>query len=136
MTGAINAALTGAAAALRRQEVAANNTANIQSRAAPKGSTATEAADGTPFYRPGRAVQTSLVTGGVRTSVAPIDPSSVQRYEPNAPDAGSGGTVDRPNVDPVREQVESFNARRQLSLSLKTVQANDELLKRALDLKA
>lgn len=136
MTGTISNALSGAFAAARREEVTASNIANLRSRAAPKTSTDTTAADGTPFFRPGQVVETSVQTGGVRASVVAVDPTSIQQFEPDAPDANAEGAVDRPNVDLGQSQANQIVAQRSFQANLKVIQAADELEKALLDIKS
>ncbi len=136
MTGTINNALSGAFAAARREEVAASNIANLRSRAAPRNSTDTTAADGTPLFRPGQVVETSVATGGVRASVVAVDPTSIQQFEPDAPDANAEGAVDRPNVDLAQQQSNQIVAQRAFQANLKVIQTADELEKALLDIKS
>ena len=136
MTGAINNALSGAIAAARREEVVASNVANLRSRAAPRNSTDTTAADGTPLFRPGQVVETSVQTGGVRASVVAVDPTSIQQLEPDAPDADAAGAVDRPNVDLAQSQANQIVAQRAFQANLKVIQTADELDKALLDIKS
>lgn len=136
MTGAIYNALSGAVAAARREEVAASNIANLRSRGAPRNSDATTAADGTPLFRPGQVVETSNAGGGVRASVVAVDPTSIQQYDPDAPDANAAGVVDRPNVDLGDQQAQQIVAQRAFEANLKVVQTADDLLKSVLDIKS
>ncbi len=136
MTGAINNALSGAIAAARREEVVASNVANLRSRAAPRNSTDTTAADGTPLFRPGQVVETSVQTGGVRASVVAVDPTSIQQVEPDAPDADAAGAVDRPNVDLAQQQANQIVAQRAFQANLKVIQTADELDKALLNIKS
>jgi flagellar basal-body rod protein FlgC len=136
MTGAISNALSGAVAAARREEVAASNIANLRSRGAPRDSDATTAADGTPLFRPGQVVETSNAGGGVRASVVAVDPTSIQQYDPDAPDANAAGVVDRPNVDLGDQQAQQIVAQRAFEANLKVVQTADDLLESVLDIKS
>lgn len=136
MSGIISNALSGALAAVRREEVTASNIANLRSRAAPKDSTDTTAADGTPLFRAGQVVETSNAGGGVRATVTAIDPTSIQQFEPDAPDADDQGAVDRPNVDLVQQQANQLVAQRSFEANLKVIQTADELDKALLDIKS
>jgi flagellar basal-body rod protein FlgC len=136
MVNAINFALSGAVAATRREEVSASNIANLRSRAPAPGSAATEAADGTPLFRAGQVVESSVEAGGVRARVSAIDPTSIQQFEPDAPDANAQGVVDRPNVDLAREQTNQILAQRSFEANLKVVQAASDLEKALLDIKS
>ncbi|MBL8691953.1 MAG: flagellar biosynthesis protein FlgG [Rhodospirillaceae bacterium] len=136
MTGIISNALSGAIAAARREEVTASNIANLRSRGAPRDSADTTAADGTPLYRPGQVVETSNAGGGVRATVTAIDPTSIQQFEPDAPDANAEGVVDRPNVDLGQQQANQIVAQRAFEANLKVIQTADELEKALLDIKS
>lgn len=114
----------------------ASNVANLRSRAAPRNSTDTTAADGTPLFRPGQVVETSVQTGGVRASVVAVDPTSIQQFEPDAPDADAEGVVDRPNVDLAQQQANQIVAQRAFQANLKVIQTADELDKALLDIKS
>ncbi len=136
MTGAITNALSGAVAAARREEVAASNIANLRSRGAPRASDATTAADGTPLFRPGEVQETTNGGGGVRATVRAVDPTSIQQFEPDAPDANAEGFVDRPNVDLGQQQANQIVAQRAFEANLKVIQTADELEKALLDIKS
>ena len=136
MTGIISNALSGAFAAARREEVTASNIANLRSRAAPRDSTESTAADGTPLFRAGQVVETSNAGGGVRATVAAIDPTSIQQYEPDAADANEAGVVDRPNLDLGEQQANQIVAQRAFEANLKVVQTAEELDKALLDIKS
>jgi flagellar basal-body rod protein FlgC len=134
MVNAINFALSGAVAATRREEVAASNIANIRSRAPARGSEATQAEDGAPLFRAGQVVESSVEGGGVRARVTAIDPTSIQQFEPDAPDANAEGAVNRPNVDLAREQTNQILAQRSFEANLKVVQTASDLEKALLDI--
>lgn len=134
MTNAISNALSGAFAAVRREEVASSNIANLRSRAAPKGSSDAQAADGTPLFRPGQAVESSTAAGGVTSRIAAIDPSSLQQFEPDAPDASAEGFVDRPNLDLGEQQVGQMIAQRSFEANLKVIQTASDMEKSLLDI--
>jgi flagellar basal-body rod protein FlgC len=136
MTGAINNALSGAIAAARREEVVASNVANLRSRGAPRDSEATTAPDGTPLFRPGQVVEASNAGGGVRATVRAVDPTSIQQFEPDAPDANAEGVVDRPNVDLGQQQANQIIAQRSFEANLRVIQTADELEKALLDIKS
>ncbi|MSP50403.1 MAG: flagellar biosynthesis protein FlgG [Alphaproteobacteria bacterium] len=136
MPGAISNALSGAVAAARREEVAASNIANLRSRGAPRNSTDTTAADGTPLFRPGQVAETSTLPGGVRATVVAVDPTSIQQFEPDSPDANAEGVVDRPNVDLAQEQSNQLRAQRAFEANLKVIRTADDLLKAVVDIKS
>jgi flagellar basal-body rod protein FlgC len=136
MVNAINFALSGAVAAARREEVTASNIANIRSRAPARGSDATQAEDGTPLFRPGQVVESSVEPGGVRARVTAIDPTSIQQFEPDSHDANAEGAVDRPNVDLAREQTNQILAQRSFEANLKVVQTASDMEKAILDIKS
>lgn len=136
MTGAISNALSGLLAASRREEVTANNIANLRSRGAPRGSADATAEDGTPLFRPGQTVDSSVAGGGVRSTAVGIDPTSIQQYEPDSPDANEQGVVDRPNVDLGQQLTNQLVAQRAFEANLKVVRTADDLEKSLLDIKS
>lgn len=111
ITNGIYTALSGVTAATRRFDTSAGNVANIESVAAPNGSTATTDADGNALFRTQRTLDTTTTVGGVRSSQQLADPVSVQRYDPDAPDADGEGLVNRPNVSLEREAVDQITPR-------------------------
>src|SRR3546814_13695058 len=74
--------------------------------------------------------------GGVRSTRLLADPTSVQQYDPSAPDADADGLVNRPNVDLARETVDQIAGQRQFEANLATVRAADELLRATRDIKS
>lgn len=135
--------VSGLGAAQSRLAISANNVVNQQSVAPPS----VEANDvrrndalrddaGRDLFQPLRAVDQPLENGGVRSLPALVDPSSVQRFDPSAPDADAEGLVNRPNIQPEREVAEQIFARTQFQANLATVRAADELLESTLDILA
>jgi flagellar basal-body rod protein FlgC len=118
MTSAINSALSGLAASSQRLYVSAQNIANAES-------TQTRQSDGTVTnepYVPGRLAQITQAAGGVTTSVEPVNPPSVNRYDPNNAAADAAGITQYPNVDMAEQLV-------QTQLSLYTAQANISVIR-------
>jgi flagellar basal-body rod protein FlgC len=134
ITNGIYSALSGLNAATRRFDTSAGNVANLESVAAPNGATGATGADGTPLFRPQRTVDSTTATGGVRSSQQLADPTSVQRYDPDAPDADADGLVNRPNVSLEREVVDQIAAQKQFEANLATIKTADELFESTLDI--
>ena len=134
ITNGIYSALSGANAATRRFDTSASNVANLESVAAPNGTAATTDADGNALFRTQRTLDSTTSTGGVRSSQQLADPVSVQRYDPDAPDADGDGLVNRPNVALEREVVDQISAQRQFEANLATIRTADELLESTLDI--
>lgn len=130
----IYSALSGATAATRRFDTSASNVANLESVAAPRGTTETTDAAGNSLFRPQRTVDSTTATGGVRSTQQLVDPVSVQRYDPDAPDADGEGLVNRPNVSLEREAVDQITAQRQFEANLATIRTADELFESTLDI--
>lgn len=130
ITNGIYSALSGANAATRRFDTSASNVANLESVAAPNGTDA----DGNALFRTQRTLDSTTSTGGVRSSQQLADPVSVQRYDPDAPDADGDGLVNRPNVALEREVVDQISAQRQFEANLATIRTADELLESTLDI--
>lgn len=134
ISNSIYSALSGVNAATRRFDTSASNVANIESVAAPNGSTAATDADGNALFRTQRTVDTTTAVGGVRSTQQLADPVSVQQYDPDAPDADGDGLVNRPNVALEREAVDQIAAQRQLEANLATIRTADELFESTLDI--
>lgn len=133
---AISSALSGVFAAGRRFDNSASNVANIRSVAAPGVDGPATDEQGNPLFRPGRTLDTTAPTGGVQSNRLLVDPSSVQEYDPSAPDADADGLVNRPNVDLVRETADRITGQRQFEANLATIRAADELLQATIDIKS
>ena len=134
ITNGIYSALSGATAATRRFDNSASNVANLESVAAPRGSTETTDAEGNSLFRPQRSIDSTTTTGDVRSSQQLVDPVSVQRYDPDAPDADADGLVNRPNVSIEREVVDQIAAQKQFEANLATIRTADELFESTLDI--
>ena len=134
ITNGIYSALSGATAATRRFDNSAANVANLESVSAPNGSTASVDAAGNPLFRPQRSVDSTTATGGVRSTQQLVDPTSVQRYDPDAPDADGEGLVNRPNVSLENEVVDQIAAQKQFEANLATIRTADELFESTLDI--
>ena len=134
ITNGIYSALSGVNAAARRFDNSASNVANVESVAAPRESNEAVNAAGDPLFRPQRSLDSTTTSGGVRSTQQLVDPVSVQRYDPDAPDADAGGLVNRPNVSLEREVVDQITAQRQFEANLATIKTADELLESTLDI--
>ena len=141
--GIAGSALGGLQAAQNRLNVSANNVANVRSVAAESLDAAREAQNvregqgqdgGRDLFVPSRAVNESLAGGGVRGGSQPVDPPSVPRFAPDAPDANAQGLANRPNVDLATEAVEQIRAQRAFEANLRSVEAADELAGGLLDI--
>lgn len=133
----LNSAVSGLLAGANRFQNSANNVANLESRSGPNPTRPGEVvddADGT--FRPTDVTAQSSQFGGVTTSTQLRDPSSIQRFDPTAPDADENGTVFRGNVPLEREVTEQIGAQRQFEANLAVVRAADELLQSTIDIKS
>ncbi|NQW08275.1 MAG: hypothetical protein HQ481_00130 [Alphaproteobacteria bacterium] len=134
ITNGLNIGLSGLQAAQERFRTSADNVANVRSVAAPSVDGPTTDADGNPLFQPSRAVDQSVQGGGVRSTQQLVDPSAVQQFDPDAPDAGENGLVNRANVELDREVAEQITAQRQFEANLATIRAADELAESTLDI--
>ncbi len=129
MVSALNAAVSGYAAATQRLNVIAQNIANAESTQTQVG----ESILNQP-YVPQKLVQTSQETGGVETKSVPISPPTVARFDPNNIAADDNGITQYPNVDQASQLVESkftlYNAQANLSV----IKAQDKMLKSVLNI--
>ncbi len=129
----LNAAVSGLQAAKTRVNVAADNVANARSVAPAKADGPATDEAGRPLFRAGRTTLQAQEAGGVRAVVEPVQPTSVQRYQPDAADANAQGLVNRPNVSYVRETAVQIGAQAQFAANMATVEASDEMTERLLD---
>lgn len=130
MVSAINSALSGIAAASQRLNVSAQNIANSES-------TQTRRGDGVVVnepYVPGRLAQVSQAEGGVTTSVEPVSPASVQRYDPNNAAADANGLTNYPNVDTAQQLVQAKIATYDIQGNINVLKVQDRMFKSVLDI--
>ena len=129
----LNAAVSGLQAAQKQVNVSANNVANIRSVAAEDVRGPAQDDAGRNLFRAGRTALQAQETGGVRASVEPVRPTSVERFQPDAPDANDEGLVNRPNVSLVQETASQIKAQAAFNANLATVETSDELTEQLLD---
>jgi flagellar basal-body rod protein FlgC len=134
ITNGIYSALSGLDAATRRFDNSARNVANVESVVVRDATAPTTDAEGRDLFRTQRTLDTTTQTGGVRSTQQIADPVSVQRYDPDAPDADGEGLVNRPNVSLDREVVDQISAQRQFEANLATIRTADELFESTLDI--
>jgi flagellar basal-body rod protein FlgC len=116
----------------KRLAVSASNVANLGSTGV-RTDRAESAENG---YVPHRVVGVTGPQGGVRGESRPIDPPSVQYYDPGAPDADEQGVVARPNVALEQEMVTQLQAKQAYKANLKVIETVDEMLGALLDIKS
>ena len=88
---------------------------------------------GRNLFNATRTIDQTSENGGVIATTMLANPSSVQQFDPSAPDADEEGLVNRPNVALESEVAEQITAQRQFEANLATVRA-DELLESTLDI--
>src|SRR5262249_7008348 len=127
MMSSLSIALSGLTASTRQLAASASNIANSRTTG-PRAS------------QPIQTVQQSLAgpgqAGGVIASDQPIDPSTVQEYDPSAPGANADGMVAAPNVDPIAETVAQMTALDSYELNLQVLEKSDRMLEDGIDIKA
>lgn len=73
--------------------------------------------------------------GGTEVAEVTEDPAPFPRkYDPTDPDADADGYVDEPNVDPLKEMVDLMDANRSYEAGVTVMNANKNMLSRALDI--
>ncbi|RYM07188.1 flagellar basal body rod protein FlgC [Sporolactobacillus sp. THM7-7] len=73
--------------------------------------------------------------GGVKVTDVTEDPAPFRmKYDPSDPDANADGYVRLPNVDPLKEMVDLMNANRSYEANVTVMNANKNMLSRALDI--
>jgi flagellar basal-body rod protein FlgC len=121
MNSITSIALSGLEAARQRLDVASNNIANA---ALPGGS---------PASTPQRTVQQSLTGGGVKTSLASVDPSALASSDPDSAAADGNGLVAAPNVDLTTAAIDQTSALQAYQASAELVQVAGRLTQNLLD---
>jgi flagellar basal-body rod protein FlgC len=130
--------LSGLEAAARRAEASAANVANV--RTATRIAEAKLEAGAAPpsasagGYRPVRVHQESLSTGGVRATLAEIDPPHAAAYDPEHPLADEAGLIALPRVEVANEFVDLMRAQRAFEANLKALRAEDRMAGSLLDI--
>lgn len=129
MVSAINSALSGYAAATQRINVSANNIANTFSTQTLQNGVTVN----TP-YVPEQVVQSTLVAGGVTTSIEPVNPPTVPVYDPNNPAAQANRVTQYPNVDQAQQLVQTQLASYDAQANLNVIKVEDNLFKSVLNI--
>ncbi len=124
--------LTGMSAATDRLEAIASNVANISSGGGlPKAG----APIGQEAYQPIRVEQSSQGDlGGTYATMRSTTPAYLAVYDPQASYADESGMVAMPNVDPVQERTGLVEAEARFTVNAKTLQAQNDLVKKLYDL--
>lgn len=115
--------LSGALAAQRRLDIAADNIVNARSAGTPQ-----------TAFRPQRALAVPLPGGGVRTVGQAVEPPFTTVFAPDHPDAAADGTLSLPNISIISELVEMKTAARAYEASLRLIATGEEIDRRLLDL--
>ena len=124
--------LSGLALQSKRLASSASNVANIGSTGV-RSDIAEGAEDG---FVPHRVIGVAGPQGGVRGESRPMNPPSVLRFDPGAPDADAEGLVARPNVSLEQEMVTQLQAKQAYKANLKVIQTLDEMIGSLLDVKS
>lgn len=166
MIDALSTSLSGLTAASQRVAVAADNIANQRSTAvtradaphdqrdapnAPtpppanggvnddtgdKGSDNASARVENARFAPRQVVQSTREGGGTVARTRAVDPPSVPRFEPTAPDADAAGITQRPNIAIERELAELSQSQRAFEASLTALDTTDKMLGRLIDIRS
>jgi flagellar basal-body rod protein FlgC len=139
---AMNISASGMTAQRMRLDIAAENIANINTTRTEKGGpykrkvVTFEAIDGGSFRQvlQSAAVGTS-VQKGVRVAEITEDERDLKPvYNPNHPDANEDGYVMMPNVDLIKETIDSMSASRSYDANLTAFNAIKAMASKALDI--
>ncbi len=155
MIDAFSTSLSGISAASQRVAVASDNISNLRSTAVTRADAAggqrdapnapsTGGAENTgarndvedPRFAPRQVVQTTREGGGTVARTREVEPPSVDRFEPTAPDADEAGVVQRPNVAIERELAELTQSQRAFEASLTALDTTDKMLGRLIDIRS
>jgi flagellar basal body rod protein FlgC len=129
---AMAVSVSGMMAAQKRLATSAENVANQLSAAS-------EGVDGALVnqpYVPKDVVQISQEAGGVQSQNVPRDPASVAVADEDSSLADDSGVVNYPNVDLAEEAVNQQVAVYDFKANLKAFQAQDNMIKEAIDMLA
>lgn len=129
MVAGIANALSGYQNAAKRIDVSAANIANQFSTVKTAGNSVSNEP-----YTPLKVVSVSQQDGGVGTEVAPRDPATLKRYDPENPNADENGVAEVPNVDIAEEMVNQIIASYDAKANLKTIKVENDLLQSTLDI--
>ncbi len=116
---------SGLRAASLRISTSANNVANIESTSTPKN---------TGPYIPQDVVQISQEIGGTYAYVKDSGKRPISVFEPDHPDADSGGIVKKPNIAPAEELIKSQQASVSYRANLKVAEVYSDTQKVLLDI--
>jgi len=77
----------------------------------------------------------SSAGGGVQVASVTADTTPFnEKYDPSDPDADKNGYVKEPNVDPLKEMVDLMDANRSYEANVTVMNANKNMLTKALDI--
>jgi flagellar basal-body rod protein FlgC len=142
MNVAMSAALSGLLASSARLNATASNVANADTTGPIPATPPTQPLPlggprvGPQVYQAITTLQTALPDGGVSTSYAPVLPSYVREYAPEAPYANAQGLVAAPNVDMTQETVHEVTAKQGFEANLAVIRAVDDMESSLLKLRA
>jgi flagellar basal-body rod protein FlgC len=136
MASVLNIAVSGLQAASRRLSVSANNIANVgvSRPAIPEAAIsepgASDRAAPTTGFAPQRALDESLISGGVRTVVSPVEPGAVIVSD----NSSETGFSSFPNINFFAEYLEQKQALVAYKANASVIRAQQELDKSLLDI--
>ena len=134
MTNALSIATSGLIAQSVRLSVAASNIANIGT----SGALPTAQSPNSTFYKPLSVSYTALTTAagagsGVRVDVVENQNGYTPVYDPSNLYANSDGLVAAPNIDLVRELVNTLEARTSYRANVSVIKTQNEMLGALMD---
>ncbi len=162
MIDALSTSLSGLTAASQRVAVAGDNIANLRSTAVTRADAPSDqrdapnapappptngggnngSSDNTAArvegarFAPRQVVQSPREGGGTVARTRVVDPPSVPRFEPTAPDANEAGITRRPNIAIERELAELTQSQRAFEASLTALETSDKMLGRLIDIRS
>ena len=129
MVAGIANALSGYQNAAKRIEVSASNIANQFSTVKTEDGESTNRP-----YQPQRVIAVSQEEGGVKSEVAPREPATLKRFDPNNAAANEQGIAEVPNVDIGEEMVNQIIASYDAKANMKAIKIENNLLQSTLDI--
>lgn len=127
--------LSGALAAGNRLGISAQNVANARSVGARPG------VEGQQPYQPQAPAQQAVAGPdgqglGTRVTARPVTPPFLAEFQPDSPNADTGGLVAAPNVDLAGERVEQLGSLRAYQANLAVLRAQGKMEREAMDILA
>lgn len=142
MVSSVRSSVSGLNSATRGVAVSAANIVNSRSSSrvevvtispAAKAAAARSTTDDGGTYQAKTLTNVSVAEGGVKSIIRDKDPSHVELYDPDDPNANEEGMVAIPEISLVEELVNLKKSQQQFIANVAVLQAEDEMMGELLD---